>query len=87
MKVLVVTEKLSYKDRRDFGLPELKKFPMPDRKHVFLAIKYFNWAFKKYGIKAEKELAGNILSYMKKFSISPEEINLSDNNRFKSYLK
>lgn len=87
MKILVLKEKLSYKDRKDFGLPEFKKFPMPDRKHVFLAIKYFNWALKKYGINSEKELAKNILSYMKKFSISPKEINLSNNNRFKSYLK
>ena len=86
MKILVLKEKLSYKDRKDFGLPELKKFPMPDREHVFLAIKYFNWAFKMHGIKAEKELVGNILSYMKKFNIYPGEISLPDTNRFKKYL-
>lgn len=86
MKILVINEKLAYKDRKDFGLPKLKKFPMPDRKRVFLAIKYFNWAYKKHGIKAEKELAGNILSYMKKFKINPDEINLSNENRFIKYL-
>lgn len=86
MKILVIREKLAYKDRKDFGLPEFKKFPMPDRNHLFLAIKYFNWAYKKYGIKAERELAENILNYMKKFKIKPEEIRLFDNNRFKKYL-
>ena len=86
MKILVINEKLAYRDRKDFGLPKLKKFPMPDKKHVLLAIKYFNWAFKKHGIEVEKELAGNILSYMKKFKINPKEINLSNKNRFVNYL-
>lgn len=86
MKILVINEKLAYKDRKDFGLPKFKKFPMPDKEHVFLAIKYFNWAYRKYGIKAEKELAENILDYMKKFKINPDEINLSNKNRFVKYL-
>lgn len=85
MKVLVLNEKkLAFKDRKDFGLPELKKYPMPDREHVLLAIKFFNWCYKKHGIEAEKELASNILKYMMKNKI--RNIKVSDNNRFKRYL-
>lgn len=86
MKILIINEKLKYSERKNFGLPKFKKFPMPDKKHVLLAIKFFNWAFKKHGINAEKELAENILSNLIKFNIPFESIILSKNNRFKKYF-
>ena len=85
MKVIITEEKLKYKDRKNFGLPKLKKYPMPDEEHVLLAIRFFNWCYKKYGIKAEKELAKNIKKYITKYQI--KNINVGDNNRFSKYYK
>ena len=70
---------LTKAQRRDFGLPDLEKYPMPDRRHVFLAIAYFNHC-KPWN---EEELARNIIKYMKKFKIT--HVNLSPRNRFGKY--
>lgn len=72
---------LSAKDRTDFGIPELKKFPMPDAEHVKLAIKFFNHVTPKY----EEELASNINKYIKKYNVT--DINVGENNRFSKYYK
>lgn len=63
-----------------FGLPELRKYPMPDKKHILSAIKFFNYVSPEN----EKELAKNIKKKMKQYDISPDHI--GDKNRLKKYL-
>ena len=48
-----------------FGIPELKKYPMPDKEHVLLAIRFFNHVEDKY----EKELASNIIKRIENFKM------------------
>ena len=72
--------KLLTKERTDFGIPELKKYPMPDKAHVLAAIRMFNHVDASH----EKELAKNILSKMRKYSISTDSI--GDSNRLKKYI-
>ena len=48
----------------DYGIPELKKYPMPDKKHVLLAIQMFNRVDKQH----EKQLAKAIFEKMKEYS-------------------
>lgn len=69
-------------DSHIYGIPELKKYPMPDRKHVKSAIKFFNYVDSKH----EKELADAILERMDEYNMSFEDINVGDENRFKKYL-
>lgn len=64
-----------------FGIPEERKYPMPDKKHTLSAIKLFGHVEDKY----EKELANNIIKNMKKFNISNDVV--GDNNKLKKYLK
>lgn len=68
-------------DEHKYGIPELKKFPMPDAAHVKSAIRFFNYVTPKY----EKELAQNILKRIKEYNIT--EINIGETNRFKKYYK
>lgn len=66
-----------------YGIPEIKKYPMPDKKHVKSAIRFFNYVDPKY----EKELAKAILEKAKEFDLDLEEdITIGDDNRFKKYL-
>ena len=67
-----------------YGIPELKKFPMPDKKHVKSAIRFFNYVDPKY----EKELAEAILEKAEEFGLDLEsDISVGDENKFKKYLK
>jgi len=68
-------------DPHKYGIPEQKKFPMPDAKHVKSAIKFFNYVEPRY----EKKLAMAILQRMKEYGIS--DVNVGDDNRFKKYYK
>lgn len=63
-----------------YGLPALKKYPMPDEKHVRSAIKFFNYVDEDN----ERELAVNIKKQMKKYNISPDCV--GDKNRLKKYI-
>ena len=63
--MILTEEKLKTKERKEFGIPELKKYPMPDKEHVLAAIRMFNHVDKEH----EKELATNIKQKMKKYSI------------------
>ena len=54
--MILTEEKLKTKERKEFGIPELKKYPMPDKEHVLAAIRMFNHVDKEH----EKELANNI---------------------------
>lgn len=73
------TDKRKSLDDNDFGLPKKRKYPMPDKKHVLLAIKFFNYVDKE----DEKELASNIKKKMKEFNVKPASI--GKNNRFANY--
>lgn len=75
---------LSAKDRNklpesDFGLPEKRKYPMPDKEHVLLAIKFFKHVDKE----DEKELANNIIKKMKEFKMN--KVVVGDGNKFFKY--
>ena len=63
-----------------FGIPQERKYPMPDKKHTISAIKLFNHVDKKY----EKQLANAILANVNKYGIDVSFV--SDKNRFKKYL-
>ena len=84
--LVVTVEHSSVEDSDEglFGIPELKKYPMPDRKHVKSAIRFFNYVDPKY----EKELAESILEKAEEFGMDlNEDITVGDDNRFKKYLK
>lgn len=66
-------------DEHKYGIPELKKFPMPDAAHVKSAIRFFNYVTPAY----EKELARNILKRIKEYHIT--DIIVGPDNRFKKY--
>lgn len=65
-----------------YGVPEQKKFPLPDADHVKSAIKFFNYVEPKY----EKQLANEILKRAKIYGVDLTKMNIGDNNRFKGYL-
>ena len=73
--------KRSEVDPKDFGLPDQKKYPMPDAAHVKSAIKFFNHVDPGN----EKELAKNIKKKMKEYNIT--DISIGDKNRFSKYYK
>lgn len=72
--------KRSELDDSEFGLPKLRKYPMPDKDHVLSAIRFFNYVSPEN----EKELARNIKKKMKQYNISPDRA--GDKNRLKKYL-
>ena len=81
-------EPLEHSDEEDdsdlYGVPELKKFPMPDKKHVRSAIRFFNYVDQKH----EQELAEAILEKAEEFGLDLEkDISVGDENRFRKYLK
>lgn len=63
-----------------FGIPQERKYPMPDRRHTISAIKLFNHVEDKY----EEQLAKAVIKNMKKYGIDSSII--GDNNRLKKYL-
>ena len=65
-----------------FGLPHTKQYPMPDKKHVKSAIRFFNYVSGE----DEAELAKNINNRIKYFDMA-DDINVGDGNRFKKYFK
>ena len=69
------------KDPR-YGIPQLRKFPLPDARHVRSAIKFFNYAPPKY----EKQLAAIILRRMKEYGMSFDDFTVGEENRFSKYI-
>ncbi len=65
-----------------YGVPEQKKFPLPDADHVKSAIRFFNYVEPKY----EKQLANEILKRAKIYGVDLTKMNIGDSNRFKGYL-
>ena len=70
-------------DPHKYGLPKVKKFPLPDRRHVISAIRFFNYATPSQ----EEELARAIIKRAKEYGVDLSKINIGDNNRFKKYMK
>lgn len=68
-------------DDKNYGLPELKKYPMPDAKHVKSAIKFFNYVDAEH----EEQLANAIKKNINKFGI--KDIKVGSKNRFSKYAK
>lgn len=63
-----------------FGIPEERKYPMPDKKHVISAIKLFGHVDKKY----EEELAKRIIKNIRKYDIDVSFV--TKNNKLYKYL-
>lgn len=77
---------LSYSERQmllpsEFGIPDKRKYPMPDEDHVRAAIRMFNNCDED----EEAELASNIIKKLKKFNI--KDIKVGKNNRFYKYYE
>lgn len=80
-------EVIEHSDKDDddtkYGVPEQKKFPLPDADHVKSAIRFFNYVDPKY----ESDLAAAILARAKEYGVKiGEDIEVGDANRFKNYL-
>ena len=78
--MILTEDKLKTRERKDFGIPELKKYPMPDKDHVLAAIRMFNHVDKEH----EKELATNIKQKMKKYGIPNDTV--GEKNRLYNYI-
>ncbi len=71
MNVMDKSEHLNAEERRelpdtDFGLPDLREFPMPDAAHVRAAEAYFRYAPED----RKSELARNILRKAQEFGVT-----------------
>lgn len=69
-------------NNKKYGLPSLKKYPMPDAAHVRSAIRFFNYVDPAY----EKELATAILKRMDEYGLDFEDFTVGPENRFKKYI-
>lgn len=67
---------------KKYGLPTLKKYPMPDADHVRSAIKFFNYVDPEH----EKELANSILKRMREYGMSFDDFTVGEENRFLKYI-
>lgn len=65
-----------------YGVPQQKKFPLPDANHVRSAIKFFNYVEPKY----EAQLAKAILERAQMYNVDLSEMSIGNENRFKKYL-
>lgn len=66
----------------DFGLPRLRKFPINDKKHVLLAIKFFNYVSDNN----RDELAENILKKIDSLKMNKNDIHVGEHNLFYKYF-
>lgn len=83
-KILFESE-LSYFERQkllpgDFGIPDKRKYPMPDEEHVRLAIRFFN----NCDPDDEEKLAADIIRRINRFGI--KDVKISAANRFRKYF-
>ena len=65
-----------------YGLPDQKKYPMPDAKHVKSAIKFFNYVDAEH----EEELAKAILNRIREYGMDIEDLYIGEDNRFSKYI-
>lgn len=78
----ILSHGVTEEDEDLYGVPEQKKFPLPDPDHVKSAIRFFNYVDPKH----EKELAEAILERMKEYNMNFEDFGVGDENRFKNYI-
>ena len=81
----LLEEKLSTKERNqlpdsEFGIPSQRRYPLHNREHVILAIKFFSHVDQEH----EAELAHNIIRKMKKYNIPMDTV--GKNNRLYKYI-
>ena len=81
LRQIIPANESSIEEDKCYGLPKLKKYPMPDEKHVISAIRFFNYVDKEN----EAELAKNIKKKMRKYNIPYSKV--GEKNRLKKYLK
>lgn len=86
LRTLIFESELSYFERQrllpsDFGIPDKRKYPMPDEEHMRAAIRMFN----NCDPDDEEELAEDILKRIKRFGIT--DIKVGVGNRFYKYWK
>ena len=65
------SDRLSTRERKnldtsEFGIPELREFPIPDAAHVRAAEAYFRYALEEY----KAQLARNILAKAQLFGVN-----------------
>ena len=77
---ILSTKERNKLDDSEFGIQELRKYPLHDKKHVYLAIKMFNHVEEEY----EQELAIAIKKKMKEYKISKDIV--TEKNRLYKYL-
>ena len=65
----------------NYGLPKQKKYPLPDRKHVLSAIRFFNYVSPQ----DEEQLAKAILEKIKEYGM--KDVGVGPDNRFLKYYK
>lgn len=65
----------------DYGIPELKKYPLDTKQHVISAVKLFGHVDKEH----EQELADNIIKKIEYYNLK-DEVSVGDDNRFKRYF-
>ena len=68
---------------REYALPEKRKFPLPDERHVRSAIRLYSHA--NLSPEEKSTVAHKIFSKMKKYGISTDEI--GEDNPLRKYLK
>ena len=69
-------------DNKKYGVPEQKKFPMPDAAHVRSAIRFFNYVEPRY----EKQLAKAIIARMQEYGLTFDDFTVGEENRFSKYI-
>ena len=74
--------KILIEDEKKYGIPELKKYPMPDADHVRSAIRFFNYVDPRH----EKQLAMAILKRMKEYGLTFDDFTVGEENRFSKYI-
>ena len=74
--------KILIEDEKKYGIPELKKYPMPDADHVRSAIRFFNDVDPRH----EKQLAMAILERMKEYGLTFDDFTVGEENRFSKYI-
>lgn len=67
-------------EKRQYGIPEQRKFPLDSRAHVISAIKFFNYAEPKY----RKALATRLIQKIKEYKI---KVTPTKDNHFYNYYK
>ena len=78
-KALTSKERNNLEDNQ-FGIPELRKYPLNDEAHVRAAVKFFNKVEPKY----EESLARRIIKRIKELNL---DIQIGEDNKLSKYYK